>query len=345
MTVRRTHPRRVAAAAAALLCPAALAACQGGNAQTTTAEPTKATSMSGFENPVYAANFPDPQVIATEDGYLAIATKGNGMNVQTLTSKDMVRWDQGVDALPTLPKWSSSGKVWAPEIIRWTDGTWRLHYTTKGPDPQWQCVSVATSKYPQGPFVDTSSKPLVCESSEGGSIDQSPFIDSSGKAWLYWKNDGNAIGVDTWIRVQALDATGKAVIGKPTNLLQQDLPWEGHLVEAPAVVEVDGTFHMFYSGNDFGSDKYAVGHAVATSPTGPFTKDPEPVVVTNDVAAGPGHCQLLKVHGQWWMVYHAWEPGAVGDEATGRQMWLSKVTFAGRQATVEPPTRQHPQLP
>ena len=185
----------------------------------------------------------------------------------------------------------------------------------------------------------------MCESSEGGSIDQSPFIDSSGKAWLYWKNDGNAIGVDTWIRVQALDATGKAVIGKPTNLLQQDLPWEGHLVEAPAVVEVDGTFHMFYSGNDFGSDKYAVGHAVATSPTGPFTKDPEPVVVTNDVAAGPGHCQLLKVHGQWWMVYHAWEPGAVGDEATGRQMWLSKVTFAGRQATVEPPTRQHPQLP
>ena len=36
-------------------------------------------------NPVYPFDFPDPQVLVDGDaGYLAIATNGNGMNVQTI---------------------------------------------------------------------------------------------------------------------------------------------------------------------------------------------------------------------------------------------------------------------
>ena len=302
--------------------------------------------MSGFKNPVYAHNFADPQIISDgSGGWLAIATNGNGMNVQVLTSPDMVEWRQGSDALPTLASWSSPGKVWAPEIIKWTDGSYRLYYTTRSPDPEVQCISVASSDTAAGPYVDSSDKPLMCETKEGGSIDASPFIDSSGKAWLYWKNDGNAVGVDTWLRVAPLSADGNTVTGTATNLFKQDLPWEGHLVEGPALAEVDGVVHLFYSANDYGSDKYATGHATATSPTGPFTKDPEPVLATNDVAAGPGHNQLVKVGQQWWTVYHAWVPGSVGDESTGRQMWLSKVDFNGKGVTVQPPTVDHPDRP
>ena len=337
--------RLVVAGVSALV---ALTAC------TTSSSPTPSTSngasvssspSAGFTNPVFAANFPDPQIIATGSGYLAIATNGNGMNVQVLTSPDMVTWKQGADALPKIASWSTTGKVWAPEIHKWTDGTWRLYYTTMAPDPQWQCISVATADKPEGPYTDSSTEPLVCETAEGGSIDQSPFVDSSGKAWLYWKNDGNAIGVDTYIKVAPLSADGRSVTGKVTNLFKQDLPWEGHLVEGPAVVEIDGVYHMFYSANDYGSADYAVGHATASSPTGPFTKDPDPVLKSNDVAAGPGHCQLLEVHGTWWMVYHAWAPDAVGDELTGRQMWLSTVSFDGSKVTVQPPTVNQPAKP
>ncbi|MGD8213991.1 glycoside hydrolase family 43 protein [Aestuariimicrobium sp. Y1814] len=318
----------------------AIAGCSG------QADPQDPGDTMGFTNPVYPYNFPDPQVIADgEGGYLAIATNGNGMNVQVLTSPDMVSWTQGSDALPALPGWSSSGKVWAPEIIEWTDGSYRLYYTTRAPDPAWQCLSVAVSDTAAGPYVDESSEPLMCEIDEGGSIDATPFIDSSGKAWLYWKNDGNAIGVDTFIKVAALSADGMSVTGETTNLFQQDLPWEGNLVEGPALVEIDGLFHMFYSANDYGSDRYAVGHAVAESPTGPFTKHPDPVLVTNEVAAGPGHNQMIKVGEQWWMVYHAWLPGEVGNEAFGRQMWLSKVDFDGRTVTVQPPTLDQPTKP
>ncbi|GAA1394233.1 glycoside hydrolase family 43 protein [Luteococcus peritonei] len=333
---------------ALVLAAGLLAGCQGGAAGSGSPEPSTSSQeqgVQGFTNPVVQGNFPDPQVIRTGNGFLAIATNGNGMNVQTMTSPDMVTWTQGVDALPQLAGWSSSGKVWAPEIVQWLDGSWRLFYTTRAPDPQWQCISVAVATKPEGPYTDSSAKPLVCETKEGGSIDQSAFVDASGKAWLYWKNDGNAVQADTWIKVQQLSADGKALAGAAKKLFQQDLPWEGHLVEAPAVVEIDGLFHMFYSANDYGSADYAVGHAVADSPTGPFTKDPEPVLASNEVAAGPGHCQLLKVGGQWWMVYHAWQPDAVGDEATGRQMWLSRVTFDGRKATVEAPTVDHPRRP
>lgn len=308
--------------------------------------PTADQDQAGFTNPVWPHNFPDPQILAREDGgYMAIATNGNGQNVQRLDSQDMVTWEQGADVLPSLPQWSYPGKVWAPEIIRWTDGTYRLYYTTRSPDPEVQCISVASSAALEGPYEDVSAEPMICETEEGGSIDQSPFIASDGSAWLYWKNDGNAIGVDTWIRVQQLTDDGLGVTGEITDLLQQDLPWEEELVEGPVVVEIDGLFHMFYSGNGYWSSNYAVGHATAPSPTGPFTKSGDPVLVANDVASGPGHNHLIEVEGQWWTVYHAWEPGFEGMDAIGRQMWLSTVEFDGENVTVQPPMIDNPLRP
>ncbi len=205
---------------------------------------------------------------------------------------------------------------------------------------------MAVADTPAGPYVDRSSEPVVCEVEEGGSIDASPFVASDGTAYLYWKNDGNHIGVDTFLKVAPLSEDGLQLDAEPTVLFSQDLPWEGDIVEAPFVWENDGIFHLFYSANGYWTDAYAVGHATAPSPTGPFTKDPDPVLTTSDVAAGPGHCSLIEVGGQVWMVYHAWEPGAVGDEATGRQMWLSRVSFtADGSVEVDPPATQLPAAP
>lgn len=345
-----TVPRRSLALIAAAAMAVAVGACTPEtpppSEETTAVTPTDTTAAQGFTNPVHAFNFADPQILQSDDGgFLAIATNGNGYNVQTLHSDDMVNWTEGDDALPTLASWSFPGKVWAPEIIRWTDGTYRLYYTTRSPDPEWQCISVATSDTLEGPYIDESTEPFICELEEGGSIDQSPFIASDGTAWMYWKNDGNAKNVDTWIRVQQLTEDGLGVTGEVTDLMQQDLPWEGEIVEGPVVVEVDGLFHMFYSGNGYWTDRYAVGHATAPSPTGPFAKSGDPVLVTNDVAAGPGHNHMLEVDGQWWMVYHAWEPDFIGNDAIGRQMWLSAVEFDGAEVTVQEPLVDNPLHP
>lgn len=294
------------------------------------------TQQSAATNPVWPSNFPDPQVIPDGDGFVAIATNGNGMNVQTLRSDDALTWTQGADALPELPGWTTKGKVWAPEAARFGD-RWVMYYTTMAPDPAIQCIGVAVADAPGGPYRDTRPGPLVCEQDAGGSIDASPFTASDGRSYLYWKNDGNAVGQDTWLSVQALSKDGMRLEGRPQRLLRQDQPWEGQLIEAPFVWEHEKVFHLFYSANDYGSDQYAVGHATATSPTGPFTKDPEPVLASTDVAAGPGHCALFERDGKVWMAYHAWAPDAIGSDVPGRTMWLSRVTFDGRAASVDPP--------
>lgn len=300
----------------------------------------------GFTNPVFDSNFPDPMIVFGTDGSaFAYATNGNGSNVQVLTSTDLVTWEQAEDALPTLPEWSQPGKVWAPEVAVHDQNRSVLYYTTIGPDPSLQAVSVAVAEQPQGPYRDTSSAPLVFEDEAGGSIDASPFTAADRTRYLYWKNDGNAVGVDTWISAAKLSDDGMKLAGPVRKLIKQTLAWEGDLVEAPFGWEVDGVFHLFYSANSFASADYAVGHAAADSPLGPFTKDDDPILVSSDVAAGPGHCSLFEHNGSTWMVYHAWAPDGVGSDVPGRTMWLSEITFDGTSVTVEPPMTDYPTSP
>jgi len=59
----------------------------------------------------------DDAVDAVYSGtYWAFATNGNDSNMQSLTSKDLIRWELGRDALPDLAGWSNPGKVWAPDV-------------------------------------------------------------------------------------------------------------------------------------------------------------------------------------------------------------------------------------
>jgi len=302
---------------------------------------------AGFSNPVYDTNFPDPMIFAGSGAtYWAVGTNGNGSNVQLARSRDLVRWEQAADALPQLPDWTTPGKVWAPEVAVHGPNRYLLYYTTRAPDPDLQCVSVAVTTRAQGPYVDRSRGPLVCDAATGGSIDTHPFEAANGERFLYWKNDGNAVGVDTWIWVQRLDESGTRLLGRPKRLIKQDLPWEGTLVEAPFVWEEANQYHLFYSANAYASGDYAVGHAVGPSPLGPFTKSGKPILVSNDVAAGPGGSGLISRGGKVWMVYHAWAPDAVGSEVPGRTMWLSEVTFAADGVvSVAPPMSTYPHRP
>ena len=61
----------------------------------------------------------------------------------------------------------------SPETIAWADGTYRMYYTTALAGEDRQCISVATSDTPAGPYTDDSTEPLICEIEDGGSIDTS----------------------------------------------------------------------------------------------------------------------------------------------------------------------------
>jgi beta-xylosidase len=323
-----------------LLVVLALAGCSG--------DPSGASGGAttvGFTNPVYDSDFPDPQVVAVDNGYLAFATNGALGNVQTLKSADLVSWEQVGDALPSLPAWTSPGKVWAPEVAVHASDRYVMYYTTSDDASGRQCIGAAVASQAAGPYVDKSPKPLICQVDEGGSIDASPFQDSSGRRWLYWKNDGNAIGVDTWIYVSALSADGMSLVGPTHRLIKQTLPWEGNLVEAPYMVERKGEFHLFYSANAYDKETYAVGHALCATPTGPCTKSGDPILSSSDDAAGPGHNMVLVKDNRYWVVYHAWDPTAVGLNPPGRTMWLSELTWNGDTPVVQSPVRNNPKRP
>lgn len=290
-------------------------------------------------NPVYDSNFPDPAVLEVDGTYWAYATQNAVEAMPVLRSRDLVRWTPVGDGMPELASWVEPGRTWAPEVTAVRDQAgerYVAYYTAHDRVSDVQAVGVAVADAPQGPFRDVSERPLLCQVDEGGSIDATPFTDPvgdlfghpAGARWLLWKNDGNHIGVDTWIYAQRLSADGLHLVGEPVRVLQQDQEWEGELVEGPFVRPHAGRYYLFYSGNGYASDRYAVGYAVADQVTGPYVKPQDgPIMVSNDVAAGPGHGVVVERDGRTWYLHHAWPPGAVGEPVPGRQMWLTELVF------------------
>src|SRR5687768_12066666 len=119
--------------------------------------------------PAIDADMPDPFVLRVGSEYFAYATGSNFKNVQLRRSTDLKAWSYVRDVLPALPSWADWGYTWAPSVLA-RSGGYALFYTVRHRDSGRQCVSVATSSVPQGPFTDSSSGPLVCQLDRGGSI-------------------------------------------------------------------------------------------------------------------------------------------------------------------------------
>lgn len=269
------------------------------------------------------ADFPDPFLLAANGRIVAYATNGNRRNVQMAETSDLKRWRRlRQDAMPRLPDWAVRGHTWAPEVLAVTGAAgprYNLYFTARHRDSALQCIGVATSDTPVGPFVSASPAPLVCQFDEGGSIDASPFRDSDGALYLHFKNDGNHVGRPTRIYAQRLTADGLGLAGEPASLLANDAPWEGHVIEAPTMVRRDGAYLLLFSANDFGwppqarLSPYAVGLADCAGPMGPCVDRPgNPVLASRTEGpggcqSGPGHQAVLDHRSTTWIAYHAWD--------------------------------------
>ena len=319
------------------------------NPSTATTLPTREQNAIRFTNPVHDRDFPDPAVISVDGTWFAYATNSRAGHMPALRSSDLVTWDPVGDAMPELAPWVTAGRTWAPEVAVHGPDRYVAYYTALGTDSGRQCIGRAVASSPEGPFVDESAEPLICQADEGGSIDASPFTDTDGTRYLLWKNDGNAIGVDTWIYAQRLSPDGLTLTGAPVRLIKQDQAWEGALVEGPFLWLHDGRYYLFYSANDYGSDAYAVGYAVCDGPMGPCVKPSGsaagPILTTTEDAAGPGHCVVVEKDGRTWMVHHAWPPDAVGSAVPGRTMWLTELTWDDGRPVLDGPRAEVPILP
>jgi beta-xylosidase len=286
-----------------------------------------------YRNPVIPTDCPDPGVIFDGTQYVLTCTSGNAANAFPIyTSPDLVNWTLQGSIFPAgrWPSWARSN-FWAAEIHR--VGSQYVAYYSASDSGGVHRVGSATAPTSTGPFTDLGT-PLVEDATEGV-IDPTEFTDLNGTPYVIWKVDGNANGKPTPILGQKLSPDGLALVGAPTQLITNDLPWEGAVTEAPYLVLQGGTYYLFYSGNSYATPSYAVGVASAPSPLGPYTKNQRPILVTDGAWAGPGHCAVVETPaGDSYMVYHSWVSGCVNAPGCGRELLVDALLWGGAYPSV-----------
>ena len=289
-----------------------------------------ASPAATYQNPVLAADVPDPGVIRYGNNWYAATTGGNGGSCYAIhTSADLAApWTPAgyVFNRSTFPTWADSGTCWAPEIHT-VGSTHVVYFTSRLKATGALCVGAAVSTNgPLGPFVDRGT-PLVLAppGSCFGVIDATYFHDDAGQDWIIYKHDGNSCGKPTNIYAAKLSSDGLNVTDPSPTFLLTNNPssWEGGITEAPWIIARNtSTLFMFYSGAAYDQPSYAIGAAVSYGGvTGPWTKYGANPVMRSAPGAGqpgsqlhfgPGHCSVVEVNsaaGNWAFVYAAERPG------------------------------------
>ncbi|HEY5011648.1 MAG TPA: glycoside hydrolase family 43 protein [Acidimicrobiia bacterium] len=318
----------------------ATSALQGGNPSAAitalrAADQPCAAALAAATGARYPYDFPDPSILTVGSRYYAYSTNAGAGNIQVLVSSDLAHWSIVGDGLAGLPGWASPGATWAPTVIA-LGTSFVAYYTTRDIGSGLQCVSVATSASPAGPFVDASKAPLVCQA--GGSIDPSAFVDDSGTPWLLWKSEATATVPSTiWSQPLAADGVTIKPATTPTPLLTPGQSWEHGVVEGPSMIRIDGRDYLFYSGGFWTTAGYAEGVVTCDGPAGPCRRIvPGPVLASAGRLAGPGGAAAFRTpRGNVWLAFHAFTQPDVG-YPNSRTLHLATVRISNGVPIVTP---------
>ncbi len=283
------------------------------------------SSVNGatYKNPVIPGDFPDPSIIRVGNEFWATATSSEwGPQFPLLHSTNLVDWELVGSVFEHRPTWAV-GNFWAPEISEF-GGKYYVYYVGRekgGP----LSVSVAMADKPSGPYKDYG--PLV--SQPDGSIDPVPVSNENDERYLVWKEDGNSQHQPTILWAQPLTADGLKLTGEPKEILRNDAPWEGAVIEGPFVVHRGEWFYLFYSGSGCCGRDCSYGLGVARSQTllGPWEKNPaNPILAGNATWKCPGHGSIVHdENDRYWLLYHAYSTKDF--VYAGREALLDEVKF------------------
>lgn len=275
---------------------------------------------------------PDPFVLKASGSYYAYSTETYFTNVPVVRSTSLTGpWERLPDALPKLPAWAQSGRTWAPAVAKLGSG-YVLYFTAWHKSSGRECIGVATSSAPAGPFTPTSSKPLVCQLEYGGSIDPSVFVTSTGVPYLLWKSEDNALNRESRLWSQKLSSAGTSFASytSPAILAKHNSgTWEGYTIEGPTMVQSNGTFHLFYGAGFWSDSTASIGWATCTSPTGGCVKKGQWLSSTDD-PKGPSGPEVFSDGTTLRFVHHGWRPdtGYVQGTSNRRAMYVGTLTFS-----------------
>jgi hypothetical protein len=307
---------------------------------TVTADPLPADNMSIAQTfPPTKGLISDPFVLTSSnlDYMYSSGLPGAGkLHVPERSFVVMGKFLSLSDAMPHLPSWVEPDTgLWSPDVrkvgktyVMWYSGQDRDFILPTGAPAQ--CIGVATSQSPTGPFTSGSPAPAICQASGHGDIDPRTFIAPNGREWLYWKNDGNAVDpqpLTTHIYAQRLASNGQTLIGSASVLLANSRPWEGDLIEAPDMVHAGHRYLLFFSGNASTSEINGIGLAVCQGPGGPcISPYSGPWLGSNVQGAGPGEETVYVQNGITWLLY---TPEAIYHPFAYPRLVAARIAFTG----------------
>jgi len=278
-------------------------------------------------------NRSDPFLLHTAGRYY-LYTSGTTsipfLNVPVASTTDFVTWTKPKDAMVHLPTWAAEPFTWGPDVHQF-GSTYVLYFTGFLKAFDEQCIGAAVSSSPDGPFK-AQARPFICQSNLSGSIDPRVFTDSSGTLYMQWKSDQNAHGsaTPTTLWSQRLGADGLSLLGSPSALMSPDEPWQGTVIEAPDMVEVDGVYWLTYAANWFNQPAYGIGVAWCKGPVGPCADlTDQPLISSNAQGQGPGEPSFYQDATGVWMLY---TPIKSLDGDPPRPVFITRVGFTTKGA-------------
>lgn len=203
----------------------------------------------------------DPQIIRFRGFYYLYSTGGD---VRVWSSTDLVTWaDRGLCLVGPV-----NGKAWGPRVLYY-NGTFYMY--ASGDTGGVQKQSVYTSSSPMGPFALAKTTLLAC-------IDGLPFLNDNNQLYFYYAALGG-IRYRTMPDPLTVASTSAQLTGCKVQTFNT---W----TEAPHVANIDGTYFMSYTGNDWTRSDYQVHMGRGSSPT-------------NLSAQSTGNPVLLRTTGYW----------------------------------------------
>ena len=126
------------------------------------------------------------------------------------------------------------------------------------------------------------------------------------------------------------------LVDEPFPVIENDLPWEGALIEGMCLWEANGLYYLIYSANDFSTAHYGIGYAVAPSPRGPFRKAGAPLIRSTAEWWGPGHPSVAAgPDGQPILFLHAYPAGTSGYKSF-RAVLAARLRLDGGHIALDP---------
>lgn len=288
----------------------------------------------------------DPAVLAAGGKtYLYGSTNNKKVPVREITSfagsleDSRIDWGRNArDAMPTKPAWVNGSRhggtwqIWAPSVIQ-IGSRYVMYFSSNRSGARDlqndQCIGMATSSSPLGPFAPGSS-PIYCglKAEPGsntwgrGALDPEVIRTPTGRLFLLvaLSRTAHSIGV---IPLMASGTNPGGINATPKTLVSQGLPFHdgtdngtlngSFFIENPTMHydPATKTYLLFYSAGSWETSRYLTGFARCETPQGPCAVDKRgPFLKAGSGRTGVGGMTVFTdPAGTLRVAYASWQAG------------------------------------